>query len=575
MARIEDFGAHLTGAAKERWRGYRDALSRARREAGDPLTAPLSEAFPEPPYGRLVQDGADPWVIAFVRAAREQIPVRPRDPRRAAVWAMTVRALRDFASDLIDGSLDRDRLETRLSSPAYARLRDGLEGQMTLYLALGHERSLRGHRMTRAAYRVRDGVRHDPPQDRWDIVQDRAGRSGLVLVSETSREGAIAAFREYLEGRSQRPATRRAPIEIYTWRGKPEQGAVIAVKNGAHLIELARFPSGKAAQAYLHENREALETRLAELRDLPPERGEENRDRRGPARRAGDVSPDAFLDTFGFRGVQFGNYVEGPRRQADLNRAHDALMDLAVVLGCPPRALSLGGALGLAFGARGRGGKGAAAAHYEPDQVVINLTKTHGAGSLAHEWFHALDNHLARSAGARMSQYATELDGPGAALTIRLANGTGLLARSRQLDRVRSSPYFSTKIEMAARAFEGFVVAELGDRGVVNDYLANFLPETAFEAVSEMRGQPPGGYPYPRDSERASVRQAYLAFLAAPAVHAVLGAEPSARMGVPGSARPGPAPRTPLVAQARTEPQKEERPEQSPGRSDTPDFDWC
>ena len=42
MARIEDFGAHLSGAAKERWRGYRDAMARARREAGDPLTAPPS-----------------------------------------------------------------------------------------------------------------------------------------------------------------------------------------------------------------------------------------------------------------------------------------------------------------------------------------------------------------------------------------------------------------------------------------------------------------------------------------------------------------------------------------------------
>jgi hypothetical protein len=566
MARIEDFGAHLSGAAKERWRGYRDAMSRARREAGDPLTAPLSEAFPEPPYARLIEDGADPWVIAFVRAAREQVPARPRDPRRAAAWGMTVRVLRDFASDLIDGSLDRDRLEVRLASPAYARLRDGLEGQMSLYLSLGHERSLRGHRLVRAAYRSRDGVRYDPPQIRWDVVRDRTGQ---VLVSEPDREEALAAFRDRLAQEAKRPGTRRAPIEIYTWRGKPERGAVIAVKNGAHLIELARFESGAAAQVYLRENREALEARLADLRDLPPERGEENRDRRGPARRAGDVTPDAFLQTFGFRGVQFGNYVEGPRRQADLNRAHDALMDLASVLGCPAHALSLGGTLGLAFGARGRGGKGAAAAHYEPDQVVINLTKTNGAGSLAHEWFHALDNHLARSAGARISQYATELDGPGAALTIRLANGTGLLARSRQLDRVRSSPYFSTRIEMAARAFEGFVISELEDRGVVNDYLANILPQEVFEAVAEMRGQPPGGYPYPLETERPAVRQAYRAFLNAPAVHAVLWAEPLAETSAQVSALPQ------AVPQTRTVPRNVERPEQSPGPSETPDFDWC
>jgi cation transporter-like permease len=71
-----------------------------------------------------------------------------------------------------------------------------------------------------------------------------------------------------------------------------------------------------------------------------------------------------------------------------LNQAYDALMDLAAIIGVPPKAISLNGSLGLAFGARGSGNY---AAHYEPDTLVINLTTTKGAGTLAHEWFHALD----------------------------------------------------------------------------------------------------------------------------------------------------------------------------------------
>lgn len=78
--------------------------------------------------------------------------------------------------------------------------------------------------------------------------------------------------------------------------------------------------------------------------------------------------------------MQFGNYVESPRRQADLNRAYDSLHDLADVLNVPTKALSLNGRLGLAFGARG---KGKAAAHYEPGEVAINLTKGNGPGALA------------------------------------------------------------------------------------------------------------------------------------------------------------------------------------------------
>lgn len=45
------------------------------------------------------------------------------------------------------------------------------------------------------------------------------------------------------------------------------------------------------------------------------------------------------------------------------------------------------------LGSRGIAG---AAAHYEPLRQVINLTKMHGAGSLAHEWGHALDNIISK-----------------------------------------------------------------------------------------------------------------------------------------------------------------------------------
>ena len=43
---------------------------------------------------------------------------------------------------------------------------------------------------------------------------------------------------------------------------------------------------------------------------------------------------------------------------------------------------------------------GNAAAHYEPLRKVINLTKMHGAGALAHEWWHGLDDYLGGLKGA-------------------------------------------------------------------------------------------------------------------------------------------------------------------------------
>src|SRR5690606_17849340 len=96
-------------------------------------------------------------------------------------------------------------------------------------------------------------------------------------------------------------------------------------------------------------------------------------------RNGANVTPEQFGETFGFRGVQFGNSVEQKRRQQDLNDAYDGLMDLAGILNLPPKALSLNGELALAFGARGIGGKHPFKAHYEPGEVVINLTKGNGA----------------------------------------------------------------------------------------------------------------------------------------------------------------------------------------------------
>lgn len=102
---------------------------------------------------------------------------------------------------------------------------------------------------------------------------------------------------------------------------------------------------------------------------------------------------DMYLNTFGFAGGEFGNWMSEKDRQASLNFGYDALMDLADALEIEPSDISFDGELSIAFGSRGRAG---AVAHYEPLRQVINLTKMKGAGSLAHEWGHALDNILSK-----------------------------------------------------------------------------------------------------------------------------------------------------------------------------------
>jgi hypothetical protein len=243
-----------------------------------------------------------------------------------------------------------------------------------------------------------------------------------------------------------------------------------------------------------------------------------------------NVTPDDFIDAFSFFGVQFGNYVSNDRRQQDLNNAYDGLIDLAEVLGIPPKALALNGELGLAFGARGTGGEKAAAAHYEANQVVINLTKAHGAGSLAHEWWHAVDNYFGKQEGSGFlsdkgprraqildgNKYRESTDSDFAVrkevfdawqgITKAIKTETQLAKRSAIKDKTRSKDYYSTVIEMTARTFERYIIGKLADQGYENDYLANIIPAPILEKESELDNE---DYAYPLQSEMEAVNKAY------------------------------------------------------------------
>lgn len=124
-----------------------------------------------------------------------------------------------------------------------------------------------------------------------------------------------------------------------------------------------------------------------------------------------DIVADDLIEHFGFRAVEFGNWLPQDERQQVLNMAFDSLCDLADALAIPPSGVSFDGELAVAFGSRGRGGKRAALAHFEPARFVINLTRMNGAGSLAHEWMHALDFYLADKTGFASEQRESDPSG--------------------------------------------------------------------------------------------------------------------------------------------------------------------
>ena len=124
------------------------------------------------------------------------------------------------------------------------------------------------------------------------------------------------------------------------------------------------------------------------------------------SRNASKAKGDDIINNFGFKGGEFGNWVTQNERQLFLNYAQDAFTDLAVALDVDPKSLGQNNEMSIAFGARGKGLTGAVA-HFEPSKKVINMTRLKGAGSLAHEYGHSIDNYLSRIGGYSEDGMAT------------------------------------------------------------------------------------------------------------------------------------------------------------------------
>lgn len=134
----------------------------------------------------------------------------------------------------------------------------------------------------------------------------------------------------------------------------------------------------------------------------------------GNARRGPKV-PDEFLRSnqdyalkyFNLRAFEYGNWLNQRDRHQYLMGATVSMLDLAHIVGVKPKQIGLSAKVNLAFGARGTGGT---LAHFEPSTWAINITRygravkgrdsgflsSGGAGSLGHEWAHALDFFLGR-----------------------------------------------------------------------------------------------------------------------------------------------------------------------------------
>ena len=493
--RIEDFGEKILGARKDMWGKYRTAMTS--ELPADVRSITLSQYFPEPNYEAAIAKGITTEQLAIVKALRDSLPVKPQRPSRAAQWVEGLKAARETANQVLQHpemvNLFKETDKT-----------DAIHNRVAFYLELGYPAFTKAkeYSLRPGNFLMFNGQRFNEPQKIYLLER------GYKRVAGSQNRAEMVALARKMLAQSAAPAKAPTKLDVYQRRDTGEIIIGKKIATGKFIDLKGGFERVKDAFDFLTQNQAHLEALLAEKRKIYPVRRDTNAPRVGKEYRpAGTViTPERFSQEFGFRGVQFGNWVEQERRAQDLNNAYDALLDMADIIRIPARAVSLDGTLGLAFGARGKANE---LAHYERGHVVINLNKKNGAGSLGHEWWHALDNYFSRQDG--QNEMTSENPKANSALRPEMKEAyQGVLkaitdtfySRSVNLDKLRSKPYWSTRTEMTARAFESYLIYKAKQEGHSNDYLANIVNPEAYLGGKER-------FPYPTDTEMPAIAAAF------------------------------------------------------------------
>ncbi len=492
--RIEDVGEKIGDARKDVWKeiiarvknkkqGIEEALKKS--SAGKLFSSLFDEK-------ELLESGVSNEVVTFISAVKGSLGTKPRSLSKLKMWINKVLHQYDMCEQALENweSVKKKIDEWKYYSQPFYMYRAAM--------AVGGYES--GRDVGNAElWQIADGYSDGKSVAGQWCVRKAGAYDGIYKTYEEAAEALkkFAGENAAVDGKGK-----RKEVKLAIYKRRTDGTMFIAPEGKPDVIIQDGFKTLYEASAYKKEHYAEMQERYRTLMDGIKPKFNENRERKGRDWRGGkDVSAEDFREAFDFRGVEFGNWMQQKDRRQALNECYDSLMDLAMVCGVSPKALSLGGKLAMAFGARGVGKFNA---HYEPDKVVINLTKTKGAGSLAHEWFHAIDNYFNMQGWDKFATESTrnverkEMAEAWKDL-VRAINGSDYFKRSDKYARLKGSRYWIEPTELGARAFAVWVENRLSKYGTINDYLANnprLVDEKASDA--EKKYAP---YPFDKDAD--------------------------------------------------------------------------
>ena len=478
--KAQDFGKKIGGAKKDLWklRGLNASDFDSMTDTEKSKLATKKEVMPAPDYSKWIADGMSPEIAYAAKKIKDAIAAAPvlsrselEDPvkrqERQRKYVEVVGMIRDELPKIRTVE-DIRALDEKIYPPTNQVDARGMaskwdDGNRETF-------SLIGGRKLNDAMRI--------SQYKLNSYKEEIAKTGWPEPQEQwERQFEIKHFS------AGTPDYKRVDGKFQEVNREKDSWAV--VKKGTYRV-LGEYDDEKSAQDFAKS--QVTKAKSEPQRPLNPDATRVAKD----YRQGKDVSGQDILDTFGFRGGEFGNWTNEKDRQQSLNQTFDALHDMADVLQIPPKAVSLDGQLGIAFGARG-GGK--AAAHYESGSVVINLTRTRGSGALAHEWGHALDDYFGRQAsGGRPAQWVSH-GNKGGTLRPEVAE-----AWNGVMKAIGEKPM--TKEEMAAPEIKDVARGKMAINSVAQQFVSSAKGQPHEQVVSDMMAMLRGEKPREKNGDK-------------------------------------------------------------------------
>ena len=519
MAKIEDFGEKIGGARKDLYGLNRelrlgDIVDWSDIDRDKYITK--KEVFPLPDYQKLYDQGMDREVLFFVKQVRDALPAKPSPVIRYSMAdEEKQKAVRQAQEDYVQ-TVGRfyDKAIHLKSLTECADYLNNLKAE-NLPDKNCFSQKLYNVASIRDPYTLMQ-FRHQLEKKKFLYSDDE---KALLDYDIFSYDGTNV---EVTMDRKDEPilVIKQGGTRFYVYRNSPEildlanwkENTYFVMDKATHTIVTMNEPNRSSAEASaiaLHKQKDVTvrEQKKRKKKLIPPQL-EKVRPTQEDYREGRNITGDDMMEIFGFRAGEFGNWENESDRQTNLNMSYDSLKDLAKALNMSDQDVSLGGKLAIAYGARGVSG---ALAHFEPGTNVINLTKMRGAGSLAHEWGHALDYYIAQTTG-KGEVFATDAWNGMSYMhdvmqTIKYKDGkrTEYYNNAVRLDERYSKAgqgYWQSDVELFARAFASYIHDKLSGP---SDYLVG---HSEIKVPILVKDEQQWIYTSPQGEERKAINQA-------------------------------------------------------------------